>query len=138
MKEKEEINKYLQYFDDINRPKHYVPYKYNNYIFIFGDCTGIVIFPSDSKHLTYVLLQENDDYWKLSEQWEYKDIFYLMSEAKVYDVAKKYITKHCTIDNYFSFKLPWRKRVSFKFLKFKIKRNYYNICYIIKNIFNKK
>ena len=89
------INSVIRQWNQENYPEFHVPYKEGDYIFIYGDCTGIVIYPYDD-HLGYTWLSEDDGFYFMSEKNPNKAVFWIEEDMKCLEVALNYLEKYGT------------------------------------------
>ena len=107
-----EINNWLQQWGQFNPPEYYTHYRYKDYLFVFGDCSGIVVYP-DGKRLLYSPLHEDDQRWWVNSEWKDKSIGWLSNDIACYKVALEYIEEYGTIQYCkdtnvpCGWKLPW-------------------------------
>lgn len=106
---------WLEQWNDDNRPKLHHPYLVEDYLFVLGDCTGVVVYP-DSGSFTYELLGEDDgSYFLLNGNWEYKNIKWMEEDIVCMKVALDFIKQNASPEYYInstiqcSWKLPWQK-----------------------------
>ena len=100
-----------------NYPKFYKPYREGDFVFIYGDCTGIVIYPYVD-YLGYTWLSEDDGFYYLSEQNPNKAVFWMKTDIKCLEVALKYLEENATPMYYIGregnpdaqcgWQLPWK------------------------------
>lgn len=112
------INSILTQWSCENVPAQYTPYKEGDYVFIYGDCTGIVIYPDINNFLGYMFFEEDDGFYYYNETKQQKHVYWMKSDIKCLEIAIKYLEEHATPEYYVGcegdpdmqcgWKLPWK------------------------------
>lgn len=110
---KQQIEAYLEQWDQDNTPETYTIYRDGDFMYVFGSCSGIVVYPQKEDRLPFTLLQEDDGHYFIAESpiW---DNFWMKDIVNVLKAAQRYMQLYAT-PKFFSgtntpcgYKLPWK------------------------------
>lgn len=109
---KQLIEAYLDGYDQDNTPDLHVPIRDGDFLYVFGGCSGVVVYPQGER-LPFTLLTEDDGHYFIDENpiW---DNFWMEDLIKTLTVASKYVEENATV-KFFSgtdvpcgYKMPWK------------------------------
>lgn len=92
---KEFINNVISKWNQENCPELYTPYREGNCVLVYGDCTGVVIYPYDN-YLGYTFLGEDDGFYYIEKHNPDKAVFWIKDDIKCLEIAMKYLEEHAT------------------------------------------
>lgn len=110
----EHIEAYIEEYDQEDPAPQYKPERdFDNYVYIFGECFGIVLIPETDKRITFAILTEDDGHYFVNDKI-YAHNFWIPDLIRCLSIAQKYIKQNATI-HYFvnsdepcGYKLPYK------------------------------
>lgn len=109
---KQQIESYLEQWDQDNTPETFEPIRDDDFLYVFGGCTGVVVYPQGDR-LPFTLLSEDDGHWFVVKDPTW-DNFWMSDLQKVLKIAEEYMNKYASI-KFFSgtsvpcgYKMPWK------------------------------
>lgn len=104
---------WLDEWDQDNTPELYHPYRVDNCLVVFGDCTGVVVYPAGDR-LRYEFISEDDGHYFVKYELCMGDVCWMKDDISCLSAAIKYIYEHGTPVNFSgtdilcTHKLPWK------------------------------
>ena len=104
------INEWLkQWVQGENHPILHHPYRVKDCLVVLGECTGVVVHPSDNNFLFYEFIGEDDNfYYDLRGNQEIRDVYWMQEDIRCLSVAWNYVTNNATPNGYGGWELPWK------------------------------
>lgn len=91
------IESYIEKYDQANPATLYTPVKdYENYVYIFGPCFGIVLIPENDERITFAILTEDDGHYFIQDKITHAHNFWIHDLIKCLNIAQEYIAQNAT------------------------------------------
>lgn len=88
-----EINHYLSIsFNQEEIPNMYSLYFYKDYVFVFGECCGVVTYKENDR-FRYIHLAEDDGLYSIVNSPYWKNTYWINSEIACLAVLNEYISR---------------------------------------------
>lgn len=112
---KNHIRSYIEQYHQQNMPTLYKPEKDSlGYVYIFGNCFGVVLIPTADGRILFTILGEDDGHYSIREQPIISSNYWLKDWIKCLTVAQDYLKENATQDYLVDsdipcgFKLPYK------------------------------
>ena len=109
----EHIKAYIKDFNKLNPAKQYVPQRDSeNYVYIFGVSSGVVLVPQKDNDITFTILSENDEQYLISDNPLHVDSAWLHDLSHCLNIAQGYLSKNAVknSDMGYGYKLPYKNK----------------------------
>lgn len=111
----EHIEAYIEQYDQENYAPQYIPEKdHDNYVYIFGDCFGIVLIPEIDGRITFTILTEDDGHYFVEKDTIQAHNFWIPDLIRCLNIAQEYISENASpsyfvnTDTQCGYQLPYK------------------------------
>ena len=114
---KKQIECFISQYGQKNMPDKLTPIRDGDFLYVFGDVYGLVIYPTPiHESLMFTIIKEADENWFVPEEseFEYSSVSWIPMLTDCLKVAQEYLEEHASIlcfkntDIPCGFQLPWK------------------------------
>lgn len=111
----EHIEAYIEQYDQNNTAPQYVPEKdYDNYVYIFGSCFGVVLIPENDGRITFAILSEDDEHYFIQDKIVNAHNFWISDLITCLNIAQEYVKQNATVEYFVNTDTPCGYQLPYK------------------------
>lgn len=110
------IKAYIEQYDQNNPAPQYIPEKdYDEYVYIFGNCFGIVLIPENDGRIIFAILTEDDGHYFIQDKAICAHNFWIPDLIKCLNIAQEYVSQNASpsyfvnTDTQCGYQLPYKE-----------------------------
>ena len=111
----EHIEEYIEIYDQSNPATKYTPERDSeDYVYIFGECCGVVLIPEKDGRITFTILSEDDDHYFIHNEAPHSHNFWISDWINCLNIAKEYLKQHASKSYFVNTNIPCGHKLPYK------------------------